>query len=117
MNNANGLFIALFLFVLGQSLIWIQTNGQFVWKWVNDHPLLMSIGLGVPISYIFIKATRFTVDYFDGMLWPSRFIGFAIGIVCFALMTYLFKGEGITTKTFICLLLAFSLISIQIFWK
>jgi hypothetical protein len=77
----------------------------------------MSIGLGIPISLMFIKATRFTVDYFDGTLWPSRFIGFAIGIFCFTLMTYYFKGEFLTWKQGTCLLLAFAIILIQIFWK
>jgi len=117
MSNIQTLVMGLLLFALGQSLIWIQTNGQFVWKWVDKNPLLMSIGLGIPISYMFIKATRFTVDYFDGSLWPSRFIGFAIGIFCFTLLTYFFKDEGINYKTATCLLLALSIIIIQLFWK
>ena len=116
MNNA-GLLLGILLFALGQSMIWIQTNGQFIWKWVDEHPLLMSIGMGIPISYMFIKATRFTVDHFDGTLWPSRFIGFSIGIVCFALLTYFVKGEGMTAKTWICMSLATLIISIQLFWK
>ena len=116
MNNA-GLLLGILLFALGQSMIWIQTNGQFIWKWVDEHPLLMSIGMGIPISYMFIKATRFTVDHFDGTLWPSRFIGFSIGIVCFALLTYFVKGEGMNAKTWICMSLATLIISIQLFWK
>jgi len=116
MNNSTLLF-AILLYTLGQSLIWIQTNGQFVWKWVDRNPLFMSIFLGVPISYIFIKATRFAVDYFDGTLWPSRFIGFSIGIICFALLTWFIKGEGMSAKTLTCCLMALTIISIQIFWK
>jgi len=117
MSNWNGLIWGIVLLALGQSLIWIQTNGQFVWKWVDKNPLIMSIGLGIPISYMFIKATRYVVDHFDGSLWPSRFIGFAIGIFTFTLLTYFFKGEGINYKTATCLLLALSIISIQLFWK
>ena len=116
MNNST-LLTAILLYALGQSLIWIQTNGQFVWKWVDKHPLFMSVFLGIPISYIFIQATKQTVNYFDGSLWPSRFIGFSIGIFCFALLTYFLKGEGMSLKTGICMSLAFLIISIQLFWK
>ena len=115
MNKFLGLGIL--LFIVGQSLIWIQTNGQFVWKWVDRNPLLMSIGLGVPISYMFILATKYCVNHFDGQLWPSRFIGFAIGICCFAALTWFFKGEGLNTKTLICLALSITIITIQLFWK
>lgn len=69
------------------------------------------------ISYILIYATRFIVEYFDGMLWPSRFIAFATGTFSFAILTYLFLGEGITLKTGISLVLASILILIQLFWK
>jgi len=113
----NGLFMAIILFALGQSLIWIQTNGQFIWKWVDRNPLFMSVFLGIPISYIFIKATKHCVMYFDGSLWPSRIIGFCIGIISFALLTYLLKGEGLSVKSITCLTLAITIICIQLFWK
>lgn len=98
-------------------MIWIQTNGQFVWPWFKKNPMIVSIFFGSIISYILIYATRYVVGYFDGMLWPSRFIGFATGIVSFATLTYLFLGEGINAKTAVSLALAFGLIAIQLFWK
>ena len=105
------------LFALGQSLIWIQTNGQFVWPWFKNNPLIISIVGGSMISYIFIMATRYTVDYFDGFLWPTRFINFAVGIIVFGFFTCLFLGEGINTKTAISLILSVALLCVQIFWK
>ena len=71
----NQLVIAILLFTLGQTLIWIQTNGQFIWKWFDRNPLLLSIIFGTIISYLFIFATKYVVNYFDGLLWPGRFIG------------------------------------------
>ena len=56
-------------------------------------------------------------EYFDGQLWPGRFIGQASGIVIFAVMTWFFLNEGINTKTTISLILATMLFGIQIFWK
>ena len=113
----NGILYGILLYIVGQSLIWIQTNGQFVWKWVDEHPLFMSVTMGIPISYMFIKATKFTVNHFDGTLWPFRFIGFSIGIICFAVLTYFLKGEGMNAKTLTCMLMALTIISIQLFWK
>jgi len=103
--------------MLGQSLIWIQTNGQFVWPWFKKNPIFISVVFGSVISYILIYATRFVVGHFDGMLWPSRFIGFSTGIVTFAALTYIFLGEGINAKTAVSLGLALVLILIQLFWK
>ena len=77
----------------------------------------MSCTFSVPISYMFIKATELVVNHFDGLLWPGRFIGFASGVVSFALLSYYFMGEGITFKTGISLLLAVVIVLIQVFWK
>ena len=53
----------------------------------------------------------------EGLLWPTRFIGFTIGMVIYALgVSYFFK-EGITIKTWVSLFLCFILISIQIIWR
>jgi len=103
--------------MLGQSLIWIQTNGQFIWPWFKKHPIAVSIITGSVISYIVIYATRMVVEHFDGVLWPGRFIGFSSGMIVFALMTWAFMGEGVNVKTGISLMLALALIFVQIFVK
>ena len=89
------LVIAAVLFTLGQVLIWYQTNGQFKWKWFADHPFLVACIFSIPISYAFIIATKLVVGYFDGTLWPGRFIGFATGMTSFAILTSLYMNEGI----------------------
>ena len=102
--------------LLAQIVIWFQTNGQFLWPWCKEHPHIMA-AIGFPISYIFISATFHIVTGFDGLLWPGRLIGFAIGIILFSLLTLAFFGEGLSTKTVTSLVLAISLVLIQIFWK
>jgi hypothetical protein len=116
-NKMKNLVLGVTLFFLGQALIWIQTNGQFVWKSFRENPFLLAFGFGTLISYILIYATRYTVEYFDGMLWPGRFIAFGMGIVSFTFLTWFFLGEGITTKTAVSLGLSMILILVQIFWK
>ena len=105
------------LFVLSQVLIWIQTNGQFVWPWFKKNPLLVSLMGGTIISYLFIVGTRLVAEHFDGLLWPGRFLGQATGILVFAGMTFSLLNEGINTKTGVSLIIAAILIGIQIFWK
>ena len=111
------LLTAMLLFTFGQALIWYQTNGQFKWKWFADNPFLVACIFAVPISYAFIIATKYVVGYFDGQLWPGRFIGFATWMVAFAVLTSVYMNEGINSKTAISLVLATALVSIQIFWK
>jgi len=111
------LLTGIILFVIGQSMIWYQTNGQFVWESFKKNPFLLALGFGTLISYILIYATRYTVEYFDGMLWPGRFIAFGSGIVAYAILTWLYLGEGFNIKTIVSLILAMILIFIQVLWK
>jgi hypothetical protein len=111
------LIYGVLLFVMGQSMIWFQTNGQFIWPWFKKNPLILSFLGGTTISYMFIKATAFIAGYYDGLIWPGRFIGFSVGILSFALLTNYFLNEGINVKTGISLFLAILLICVQIFWK
>ena len=111
------LVLGILCFALGQTMIWYQTNGQFKWKWFADHPILLALMFGAIISYTYILGTKYIVEHFDGLLWPGRLIGFGIGAICFAILTYIYMGEGITPKTAVSLILAITLVSIQIFWK
>ena len=111
------LLVGVGLFLFGQILIWYQTNGQFKWEWCAKNPFAMAMIFSIPISFAFIVATKYVVGYFDGQLWPGRFIGFATGIMSFAILTSFYMNEGINAKTAISLVLALALVAIQILWK
>jgi|TARA_R100000664_G_C2759940_1_gene150398 hypothetical protein len=113
--NKDILLCMLFL-GLGQLLVWFQLNGQFVWKWFDKNPLILTL-VGIPISYFFIIGTKYGYEGFGNVLWAQRLIGFAIGITCFAFCTSHFLGEGLTSKTMVSLALACTLVLIQVFWK
>ena len=105
------------LFFLGAHLVtWFQLNGQFIWEWFKHNNFILAL-CGIPISYLYIYATKYTVQHFDGIMWPARFIGFGVGILVYALFVGIFFKEGITLKTVTSLLLSLSLIFIQVFWK
>lgn len=110
------ILIAFILFIVAQTLIWYQTNSQFFNTWAKERPLLMAT-MGIPISYILIYASKYVVAGFDGLLWPGRLVGFSTGMIIMAMLTYVHLGEGITLKTGITLILAFTIVMIQIFWK
>ena len=69
------------------------------------------------MSFLYIWGTKYTVAGMDGLLWPTRFIGFGIGIIVYAIMVNYFFNEGFSVKTIISILLAIILICIQAFWK
>tara|TARA_B100001094_G_scaffold308164_1_gene340515 strand:- start:401 stop:751 length:351 start_codon:yes stop_codon:yes gene_type:complete len=116
MGKITALILCVSIFLLVQILTWFQLNGQFVWPWFKNNVFLLCL-FGLPISYLYIEATRFGFIAFEGLIWPGRLLGFAAGIFTFAICSSIFLGEGLTTKTTISLLLASVLVCIQVFWK
>jgi hypothetical protein len=114
--NYKYIAISFTLFLVGQILVWIQVNGPLIWEWAKTWRWALML-LGVPITWLFMEATSHVVQGFGGMFWPGRFMSFTAGIFIFTVMTYLFRDEAINMKTAISLLLAFSLILVQLFWK
>ena len=111
------LLIGLVLTFIGQILIFFQTNGQFFIPWFKNHPFIIALVGGTMVSYLFITGTGYTVEYFGGTVWENRLLGFGMGMISFSFLTYIFMGEVITTKTAVSLMLALTLVLIQILWK
>ena len=105
------------LFLLGQTLAWYQTNGQFISTWIKEHPILVAAIGGIPVGYSYILGTTYLVQAFDGAVWPSRLLGFSMGILAFTTLTLIHLGETITLKTSVVLALAIIIILIQVLWK
>jgi hypothetical protein len=105
------------LFLLGQTLAWYQTNGQFISQWIKDHPILVAAIGGIPVGYSYILGTTYLVQAFDGAVWPSRLLGFSMGILAFTTLTLIHLGESINLKTSVILMLAIVIILIQVLWK
>jgi multidrug transporter EmrE-like cation transporter len=112
----NKLLLGIVYGFLAQVITFLQLQGNIKYNWFQRFPILV-LATAIPISWLFIKSVESFVIAFDGQIWPSRLIGFAIGIIVFALMSYILFKEPITTKTFICLMLACCILGVQIFWK
>ena len=114
--NVNSLLVGLGYFTLAHSMVCFQLNGQFFSEWFKNNTLI-TVLFGIPISYLYIFGTKYTVEAFDGMLWPGRLVSFAVGIITFSIFTSFIMGEGINLKTSVILILATLIVLLQIFWK
>ena len=114
--NYKHIVLSFTIFLLGQTVVWIQTNGPLIWDWAKTYKAALML-LGVPITWAFMEATRYAVSGFGGLFWPGRFTSFVAGIFIFTIMTLIFKGESINLKTGVSLGIAFSLLLVQLFWK
>jgi hypothetical protein len=112
----NKLLLGFLYGLVAQILTFLQLQGNIKWNWYERYPILI-LSMSVPIAWLYIQSVESFVEHFDGELWPSRLIGFGIGIIVFALMSYFLFNETISLKTFLCLILACGILGIQIFWK
>ena len=110
------LLLGIFYGLLAQIITFLQLQGNIKYNWFQKYPVVI-LGAAIPISWLFIRSVEHLVIAYNGEIWPSRLIGFAVGIIVFGVMSYFLFGEAITLKTFICLLLAATILGIQIFWK
>lgn len=117
MVNPKLLFIGVLFLIAAQTLSWFQLNGQFIWEWCKKHEILMIVIPSIPLSFLYVYSAKYIVTSFEGVMWPSRFISFAVGTVIFAVLVYTLNNEGLSTKTIISLVLSLLLILTQIFWK
>lgn len=107
----NKLVISIILTVIGNVVAWVHMNAQFRWEWAKG-PWFITL-IGIPISWSFYYATRYSVEYF-GKLWTMRMMGFGIGTISFGILTWIFLGEIPSLKILISLLLAFAIILLQL---
>jgi hypothetical protein len=114
--NTKLLLLGFTYFIIGQLVIWFQSHLQFISNWSKDNPFLIAVP-GVAVSYVSILATRNLAEAFGGLVYPSRLIGFGIGIVIFSSLTWLLLGENINMKSAVSIILAFCIMLIQLFWK
>jgi ABC-type enterochelin transport system permease subunit len=99
-----------------QVVTFIQLQGQLKYQWMKDYTWVVVL-MGIPISFMFMQSVKYFVEGFDGQIWPSRLIGFGIGVIVFTLMSELLFKEPFTAKTGVCLFLGLCIIAIQVFWK
>jgi multidrug transporter EmrE-like cation transporter len=112
MNLLKGFIFGL----LAQIATFLQLQGQLKIELFKNNTFLVAC-MGIPISLLFMYSVRNFVAAYDGAIWPSRLIGFGIGVVVFTIMSHYMFKEPLTPKTLTCLSLGVGIILIQILWK
>ena len=115
MDIAKILLATLFM-TLGQIGSFMQLQGSIKYGWSEKYLWLLLLS-GIPISWLYIKSVNLYVQGFGGQIWPSRLIGFGLGVVIFTILSSVLFQENLNLKTIISLILAFTIVGIQIFWK
>ena len=102
--------------LLGQVGSFMQLQGAMKLGWFPKYfwPVLL---MSVPLSWLYIKSVEHFLAAFDGQLWPSRLIGFGLGIAIFSIMSHFLFKEPLTPKTLVCIGLGLIIIAIQVIWK
>ena len=116
MSDVRSVVIGVGIFLFVHILTWFQLNGQFFSEWFKNNNFILAL-FGIPISLLYIYGTKYCYVGFNNLTWPGRFIGFACGMIIFAVFSSLILNEGLTAKTGVSLLIATLLVGIQIFWK
>ena len=112
----NRLLLGIIYGIFGQVLSFLQLQGSIKYGWFQKYPIIVLLS-ALPTTWIYIKSVEHLVTWSDGQLWPSRLIGFGIGMIVFVLLSMILFKEPLTLKTLTCLMLAASILLVQIFWK
>lgn len=102
---------------MAQSLAWLQFNLQF------KNPEKFGLNwwgyyvMAIPITLCFLWATKYGVNGLGGSLWANRFMGFAIGIIIYGILTQIFFDQPVTPKVLVQMLLAVGILSVQFIMK
>jgi hypothetical protein len=102
--------------LLGQIGSFMQLQGAMKLGWYPKYFWPMMV-LSIPLSVAYVKSVEHFVVAFDGQLWPSRLIGFGLGITIFSIMSHFLFKEPLSPKTLVCIGLGIAIILIQILWK
>lgn len=102
--------------VVGQIFAFLQLQGSVKFGWNKTYPFIV-YGSSIIVTWVFIKSIDNIVQHFEGELWPSRLIGFGIGVIVFTTLSWIMFKEPLTLKTLICIALAACIIGIQVMWK
>jgi hypothetical protein len=110
------LFYGILFGLLGQIGSFMQLQGGIKYGWYPKY-LWVSMLCAIPLSWFYLKSVQYFIKAFEGEIWPSRLLGFSLGIITFTLMRGILFKEPFTAKTIISILLGFAIVAIQVLWR
>lgn len=110
------IFLGILFGALGQVGTFAQLQMSYKFGWYDKHPWLVVLA-SVPLGWLYIQSVNSFIAGFGGQIWPSRLVGFGIGVIVFTLMSHFIFKEVLSIKNGLCLLLGFTIVAIQLFVK
>jgi hypothetical protein len=110
------LFYAILFGLTAQVLSFIAIQGSYKIQYLKDN-LWIPVLMGIPTSYLIIKSVHYFIEAFNGEIYPSRILGFVLGIFVFSIMGWFMFGEKLNLKTVVCLGLCGLIMLVQMLWK
>lgn len=111
--NFSNIVNAILYGLAAQILTFFQLQVSHKYGWYDKYKILLLLA-SIPISWLFMESVKHFIKAFNGEIWPSRIIGFALGMIVFTIMSYSLFKEPFTLKTILSLLLALLIIVVQI---
>ncbi len=110
------IFLGIMYGALGQVGTFLQLQGSYKYGWYEKYKWIVILA-SVPLGWIYIKSVNSFIEGFGGEIWPSRLVGFGIGVIVFTLMSHYIFKEPLNIKNGMCLTLRFVIVCIQLFIK
>ena len=108
-------FFIVLILMFGNAMGWYACNLQFFSDFWKDKPIMSNIIFGLPSGISYWYATRLMMEI-SPELWTARFIGAVVSYTIFPLLTWYHLDESMfTTKTMLCVFLAFCILMVQLF--
>ena len=102
--------------LIGQVGTFMQLQGSYKYGWYEKYQWLVILA-SVPLGWLYIKSVNYFIEGFGGQIWPSRLVGFGVGVIVFTLMSLYLFNEPLNVKNTVCLGLGFCIIAVQLFVK
>lgn len=102
--------------IIGQVGTFLQLQGGYKYGWYNDYKWVIILA-SVPLGWVYIQSVNYFIAGFGGQIWPSRLVGFGVGVIVFTTMSHFLFKEPLDLKNGICLLLGFTIVLVQLFVK
>ena len=114
--NIHKIILGIIFGAIGQIGTFTQLQISYKFGWYEKYPWVVILA-SVPLGWLYIQSVNSFIEGFGGQIWPSRLVGFGIGVIVFTLMSYFVFNEHLGLKNGICLSLGFLIVLIQIFIK
>jgi hypothetical protein len=110
------IFLGILFGIIGQVGTFCQLQVSYKLGWYEKYPLVVIL-FSIPLGWFYILSVNNFIQGFGGQIWPSRLVGFGVGVIVFTLMSHFIFKEQLDIKNATCLLLGFTIVLIQLFVK